>query len=387
MNLSMKACLKIAGSIFLLYLAIHYWPAVSNLLGALLGAASPLLLGCALAYIVNILMSFYERTLLQDSTNPVLGKIRRPICMVLAFVSLLAIIALVIVLIVPQLVDCVELLIAQLPGAIRSCIAYLDTLPFLSDDLMNTLNEIDWQSKITEIVNVLSSGLGSVMDVVISTVTSVLSGIVTAFMSIIFSVYLLTGRDRLQAQSKRLLQHIMKPQHYEKLMYVLAVLNNSFHRYITGQCIEAVILGSLCAAGMLILRLPYPTMIGALMAFTALIPVAGAYIGAGIGAFMIVMVSPVKALIFLIFIVVLLQVEGNIIYPKVVGSSLGLPGIWVLAAVTIGGGVMGITGMLIGVPLAATAYRLLQENVNKPATLSGGEKNATGLTAEKGDIS
>jgi predicted PurR-regulated permease PerM len=193
-------------------------------LGALPGAASPLLLGCALAYIVNILMSFYERTLLQDSTNPVLGKIRRPICMVLAFVSLLAIIALVIILIVPQLVDCVELLIAQLPGAIRNGIAYLDTLPFLSDDLMNTLNEIDWQSKITEIVNVLSSGLGSVMDVVISTVSSVLSGIVTAFMSVIFSIYLLTGRDRLQAQSKRLLQHIMKPQHYEKLMYVLAVL-------------------------------------------------------------------------------------------------------------------------------------------------------------------
>ena len=138
MTLSLKTCLKIAGSIFLLYLAIHYWPAVANLLGALLGAASPLLLGCALANIVNILTSFYERTLLQDSTNPVLGKIRRPICMVLAFVSLLAIIALVIILIVPQLVDCVELLIAQLPGAIRNGIAYLDTLPFLSDDLINT---------------------------------------------------------------------------------------------------------------------------------------------------------------------------------------------------------------------------------------------------------
>jgi predicted PurR-regulated permease PerM len=157
----------------------------------------------------------------------------------------------------------------------------------------------------------------------------------------------------------------MKPQHYEKLMYVLAVLNNSFHRYITGQCIEAVILGSLCAAGMLILRLPYPTMIGALMAFTALIPVAGAYIGAGIGAFMIVMVSPVKALIFLIFIVVLQQVEGNIIYPKVVGSSLGLPGIWVLASVIIGGGIMGVAGMLLGVPLAAAAYTLLRNELNK----------------------
>ncbi len=369
MNLSIKSCLKIAGSIFLLYLAIHYWPAVSKLLGALLGAAMPLLLGCALAYVLNILMSFYERKILQDSTNASLNRIRRPLCMVLAIVSLLAIIALVVLLVVPQLVDCVELLIAQLPGAIDSGISYLYSLHFLSEDVMNTLNNIDWQSKIGEIAGVLTSGIGSVMDVVITTVSSVLSAIVTAFLAIIFAIYLLLGRDRLQNQSKRLLRHFMKPQHYDRLMYVLAVLNNSFRRYITGQCIEAVILGSLCAAGMLLLRLPYATMIGALVAFTALIPVAGAYIGAGVGAFMIVMVSPMKALIFLIFIVVLQQLEGNLIYPKVVGSSLGLPGIWVLAAVTVGGGIMGVLGMLLGVPLAAAAYTLLRNELNKTENL------------------
>ncbi len=365
MNLSMKSCLRIAGSIFLLYLAIHYWPAVAGLLGTVLGAASPLLLGCALAYVLNILMSFYERKLLQDSSIAALNKIRRPICMVLAILSLLAIIALVVLLIVPQLVDCVELLIAQLPGAIDKGIAYLYSLHFLSEDVMETLNNIDWQSKIGEIAGVLTSGIGSVMDVVISTVSSVVSGIITAFLAIIFAIYLLMGRNRLQNQSKRLLRHFMKESHYNKLMYVLGVVNNSFRRYITGQCIEAVILGTLCAAGMVILRLPYATMIGALVAFTALIPVAGAYIGAGLGAFMIVMVSPMKALIFLIFIVVLQQLEGNIIYPKVVGSSLGLPGIWVLAAVTVGGGIMGVLGMLLGVPLAAAAYTLLRNELNK----------------------
>ena len=144
---------------------------------------------------------------------------------------------------------------------------------------------------------------------------------------------------------------------------MVGVINDCFHRYIVGQCTEAVILGVLCMLGMMIIRLPYATMIGALIGFTALIPVAGAYIGAFVGAFMILTVAPVKALIFLVFIVVLQQLEGNLIYPRVVGSSLGLPAIWVLAAVTVGGGVLGVPGMLLGVPLTAAVYRLVRNDV------------------------
>lgn len=154
---------------------------------------------------------------------------------------------------------------------------------------------------------------------------------------------------------------------YNKITYVLSIMNDCFRKYIVGQCTEAVILGLLCIIGMLILQLPYATMIGALIALTALIPVAGAYIGAVVGAFMILTVSPIKALFFLIFLVVLQQLEGNIIYPKVVGSSLGLPGIWVLAAITVGGGIMGIFGMLIGVPIVAAIYRIVKNDVNKSA--------------------
>ena len=150
-----------------------------------------------------------------------------------------------------------------------------------------------------------------------------------------------------------------------RVEYFLDVLNDCFHRYIVGQCTEAVILGALCAVGMGLLRLPYAMMIGALVAFTALIPVAGAYIGAGVGAFMILTVDPFKALVFIVFLVILQQLEGNLIYPKVVGSSMGLPGIWVLAAVTVGGGIAGVLGMLIGVPLAATFYRILRDDVKK----------------------
>lgn len=365
MNISLKSCWKIALSIFLLYLAIHYWPAVAGLLGTVLGAAFPLLLGCALAYVVNILMSAYERHFFPRSTNPKVAKARRPVCLLLAYLSLVAIVTLVVWLVLPQLVNCVELLIAQLPGAIESGIEYLSKVPFLSEELIGTLNSIDWQSKIGDIMNVVTSGVGNVMNVVIGAVSGLFSALVTSLLALIFSLYLLLGRDTLQRQCKRLMQHYLPARIYERTLYVLGVLNNAFRRYITGQCIEAVILGTLCAAGMTILRLPYAAMIGALVAFTALIPVAGAYIGAGVGAFMIAMVSPMQALIFLIFLVILQQLEGNLIYPKVVGSSLGLPGIWVLAAVTIGGGVMGVLGMLLGVPLAATAYTLLRNDMNK----------------------
>lgn len=365
MNITLKSCLRIALSIFLLYLAIHYWPAVSRLLGLLLGAATPLLIGAALAYVVNLILSAYEKRFFPRSTNPRVARLRRPVCMLAAYISLLAIVTVIVWLILPELVDCVELLISQLPGAMESAIAYLATIPFLSEELINTLSAIDWQSKLGDIMNVVSSGVGNVMNMVISTVSSVFSAIITGFMAVIFSIYLLIGRDRLQGQCKRLMAHYLPKRFYERSIYVLDVLNHAFRRYITGQCIEAVILGALCALGMLVLRLPYATMIGTLIAFTALIPVAGAYIGAAVGAFMIAMVSPMQAVVFLIFLVILQQLEGNLIYPKVVGSSLGLPGIWVLAAVVIGGGVMGVLGMLLGVPLAAAAYTLLKNDMAK----------------------
>ena len=365
MNITLKSCLRIALSIFLLYLAIHYWPAVSGFIGTLLGAATPLLIGGVLAYILNLIMSAYEKHFFPRSTNPKLMRLRRPLCALLAVISLLAIVTVLVWLILPELVDCVELLIAQLPGAIEAAISYLDTLPFLSEDLLSTLHSIDWQSKIGDIAGIVTSGVGNVMSVVISTVSSVFSAIVTAFLSFIFAIYLLLGRDTLQHQCKSLMAHYLPEKVNGRVLYVLAVLNRCFRRYISGQCIEAVILGALCAVGMLLLRLPYATMIGTLIAFTALIPVAGAYIGAAVGAFMILMVSPMQALIFLIFLVILQQLEGNLIYPKVVGSSLGLPGIWVLAAVTVGGGVMGVLGMLLGVPLAAAIYTLVKNDVHK----------------------
>lgn len=363
MKLTFKDCLKLCGSVFLLYLCVHYWQTAADLVKLVLGAATPMLIGCAIAYVVNILMSFYEDRLWPKKCG-LLSKAKRPVCMLLAFVTLVAVVALVIGLIVPQLGDCVRLIAAEFPGFVNDVLDLVDEYDLISDELIASLEAIDWKNVLSQVFNVVKSGIGSVMDVVVSTVSSVFSGIVTALVAQIFSIYLLSGKERLGAQFHRAARRYLSGKWYEKLCYLLYVVDDCFHRYIVGQCIEAVILGSLCAIGMALLQLPYATMVGALVAFTALIPVAGAYIGAAVGAFMILTVDPIKAVIFLVFLVVLQQFEGNVIYPRVVGSSMGLPGIWVLTAVTIGGGIMGIAGMLLGVPLAAAGYRILRDDVN-----------------------
>lgn len=369
MKIETKTCIKIGISIFLLYLGIHYWPDVAGLIIAVIGAATPLLIGCIIAYVLNILMSFYERHYFPKTKSKSIAKSRRVVSMIASMITLLAAIVFIIVLIAPQLVTCVQLLVVKVPIVFKSLVAWLDEFQILPEDIIGFLSSIDWQSKLSQIFTVLSSGAGDMVGAVAGVVSSVFSGVVTAFLSIIFAIYLLMGKETLGRQVDRLMHRYMRKTWYEKTMYVVEILNDCFHRYIVGQCTEAVILGLLCALGMWIFRLPYSAMIGSLIAFTALIPVAGAYIGGGLGAFMIFTVSPIKAVIFVVFLVILQQLEGNIIYPRVVGSAMGLPGIWVLAAVTIGGGIMGIGGMLIGVPVAATAYRMLKNDLNKQKNL------------------
>ena len=365
MKLRWSTCFKVGVSIFLLYLAVNYWQAVADVVSAMLGAAMPLIIGAFIAYMVNILMAKYEKWYFPKAKNKFLVNSRRPVCMTGAFASLLAILALVVYLIAPQLAEAVQIIIAAIPEVAETLLDLAEEHKILNEETLAALNAIDWQSQIGNLVNVLTSGIGSVMDMLISTVSSVFSIIVTGFLSIIFSIYILANKEGLRNQVHRLSHRYIHDKIREKVKYGLVTFNDCFRKYIVGQCIEAVILGALCTLGMWILQLPYAAMVGALIAVTALIPVAGAYIGAGVGAFMILTVDPMKALIFLIFIIVLQQLEGNLIYPRVVGSSMGLPGIWVLAAVSVGGGIMGIMGMFLGVPLAAALYRIIKEDVSK----------------------
>ena len=363
-----KGWLRLGVTLFLLYLAIHYWGALSHLTLLVLGTAAPLLLGAVIAYAVNILMSIYERVYWPGSTRAAVVKSRRPVCLLLAFASLVAIVILIIRMILPELVQCVRLLIQEISPRLTQLGELLNQSVDLSQILSSSgvaLSDgnIDWKEVITSAVNWLVTGLGGVMGSVVSLFSAVVSTLFTLVVSLIFSIYLLVGKEKLQRQCAVVLRTYLKASWYDRLTYFLQTLNTCFHRFIVGQCTEAVILGLLCIAGMLLFRFPYATMVGTLIGFTALIPVAGAYIGAGVGAFMIFTVSPLQALLFLLFIVILQQLEGNLIYPKVVGSSIGLPGIWVLAAVTVGGGLMGILGMLLAVPLTAALYQILRADV------------------------
>ncbi len=361
-----KSVLKLALIVIGVYLFIHYWGNISGMLSKLVSATAPVTIGLVIAYAVNILMSFYERHYFPKSKKKFFAKTRRPVCMISALITLLGIIALVIGLIAPQLVKCIMMLVDEVPKAINTIAPKLKQFGIIPDDIIRKLTNINWQSKIGDIVSALSTGLGGAVNVAFAAVSSVFSGITNFIIGVIFALYLLIEKDRLISQFKRLINRFVPQNKVVKLNYIWEEVSDCFHDFIVGQCTEAVILGMLCMIGMFILRLPYAPMIGALMGFTALIPIVGGLIGAGIGAFLILMESPVKALIFVIFVIILQQIEGNLIYPKVVGKSLGLPGIWVLAAVTVGGGVMGIGGMIIGVPLTAAIYRLLKAYVNTP---------------------
>ena len=391
--LQWKTCLRAGVTVALVYLAIHYWGPVSAALGVLLGAAWPLLLGAGIAYVVNILMRFYETHIFRKCNRPLSLKLRRGGCMVAAYLTILVIVGLIVGLIVPELIQAVQLLLNETPALIDRLYGELLKYPEIAQYLPNAVANLgelgaDWQQLLTGVLEWLGGGWNGLMNSVVATVSGVFSGAVTLVMGFMFSFYILYGKEKLGRQVRRLMRTYLKPAWCERTFYVLNVLDDSFHRYVVGQCTEAVILGTLCMLGMLIFGFPYATMIGALVGATALIPIAGAYIGAGVGAILILTVSPMEALLFLVFIVVLQQLEGNIVYPRVVGSQLGLPALWVLAAITVGGNVMGIGGMLLAVPLTTAIYRLVRENVRK-RELAKGEaadaEEATGAAPERAE--
>lgn len=365
MNISWKTCFRVALSIFALFLSINYWPQLSELLSLLFGAVYPVLFGLVLAYILNILMRFYERYFFPKTKRKGLISARRPICLFLAIVTLLAIIVFIINMIVPELVSCLQTLLQSLPPLIESILDSDFLEKHLPAGLYEWIYTYDWYGMLNKAYEGLKSQAGAAIQGILGVVTSAFSKTVSFFLSFIFTIYFLLSKETLVIQFNRLLGAYMKDSSKKKFEHVLSVFNISFSKFIVGQCLEAIILGSLCAIGMFIFRFPYAIMIGTLVGFTALVPIAGAFIGAGVGVIMIATISFPKALLFLLFFVVLQQLEGNLIYPKVVGSSINLPAIWVLAAITVFGGLYGIVGMLVGVPLTAAVYTLIKENVRK----------------------
>ena len=361
-----KNCFKVGISVLLIYLCIRFSENVFAFIGLIFAALAPVIIGGVIAYLVNLLMSFYERHYFPKlSHKKAVIKSRRAVCMPAAILTLLAIISLIFGLVIPELVECVKTFIKVIPSFIDGLLKNDFINRVIPEIFIDRLDSINWQTFIEKGIGFVTQGVGGAVDVVFSTIVSIASGVVTGFLSVIFAIYLLASKENLLGQGQRLCAVYLGEKKYRRVSYFFEVVNDCFRKYIVGQCIEAVILGVLCMLGMLALRLPYAAMIGALVGFSALIPVAGAYIGAGVGAVMILTVSPVKALIFLIFLVVLQQLEGNLIYPRVVGNSLGLPAFWMLLAITVGGSVMGIIGMLIGVPITSAIYRFIREDVTR----------------------
>lgn len=367
MKIEWKTCLRVGVSAFLLFLCIHYWDTFSNLVTLLVGAAGPLITGCAMAYVVNILMSFYERHYFPASKSPAAARSRRPVCLLCALLTVAGIVALLLWLVLPELAACIRLIVSEVPGALTAVANWLMQTELFADSqwLTDLLGDINWRETLSKVIDVLLSGIGGTVTLAANVFTSVFSAAVNVVLGLIFAVYLLAGRDRLRSQLERLSRQYLRPSWAGKLRYVLSTLNSCFHSYIVGQCTEAVILGVLCTIGMAIFGFPYAGMIGALVGAMALIPIAGAYVGGGVGFLLILTVSPLQAVLFVVYLIILQQLEGNLIYPRVVGGSIGLPGIWVLAAVTVGGGVAGITGMLIAVPLTAALYRMLKNDLHR----------------------
>lgn len=359
-KLTWKDCLKIGVTATAVYLLIYYWSAGAGFVADVFDALGAFALGLAIAYVVNILMSFYERHYFKKSNAVLAQKSRRPVCLLLAFLSVIVMITIIISVVVPGVTNSVTIVVNNAPAAVQQLMEN-DLVQKYLPEVYKWVQTLNW----TGIAEQISSFLKNNYNGIIGTVSSAASGMVSFFLGIIFSIYLLVGKEKLQAQCKRLFERFLPAKFLKKLYYFLAVMNRSFHSFIVGQVTEAVILGGLCTIGLLLLKIPYAVLIGVLVGFTALIPIVGAYIGAGVGILMIITDTPAKAITFVIFLVILQQVEGNLIYPRVVGSSIGLPGIWVLAAVTVGGGVGGIVGMLAAVPLTAGLYQIIREDLNK----------------------
>ena len=370
---NIKRILLLVACSIILYWALNNLSTLGKLLGSFFSLFSPLLIGAGIAYVMNLLLKAIERlwdVALKKAPELWRVKLKRPICLTATILLFLGIIFAIFFILIPRLEEAGSTLIANVPGYITQIQNWWGSLVDFAAGHGVTLPELSMnvEDATKFISKILSSDSSNVVNTTIDITTSILGALVNILLALVFSVYMLAQKETLISQSRRLLLAALPRKAGQRTMHILKLTNNAFSSFVTGQVTEAFILGSLCCIGMLILRLPYALPVSVIISFTSLIPIFGAWIGAATGAFLIVFVSPIKALTFLIFLLILQQVEGNLIYPKVVGKSVGLPGLWVLAAVTIGGGIFGMLGMLLGVPICSVIYALVQDFIRSQPT-------------------
>lgn len=354
---------------FVFYLAILYWKSFVALVGSIIKASSAMIIGLLMAYVVNILMIQFEK-LYQHIFKKKYQKAKRPLCIILSYLSVVLLFALLVSIIVPQIIDATELLLKNSFKALSPYLNDLSKYPQLKsfitpiETFLSDLSKGSLSSTSTDMLKHLFTGASGLLSNMTKVLSSIAGIVATLFFGFMFSLYLLGSKETLLAQLNRVLKTYL-PKAYPTISYVAHVFNESIKNFLIGQVTEALIIGVLAALGCTILRFPYALMVGAIIGTTALIPVLGAYLGALVSAFLIFTISPVKAIQFLIFIAILQQFEDNLIYPRVVGTSLGLPGIWVLASITVFGGVFGFGGVIFGVPITSALYTLLRNDLHR----------------------
>ena len=391
-----KQIIKIVVIAIVLLVALLNIEPVWNIFKTFLSILSPFIWGLAIAFILNIFMRFYEEKLFKtkaktynkstkkssisgikeiDKKESAKGNniktenvqkassktgIKRALSITLSIITIVAVITIILLLIIPQFVEIIK----------NWAIDLTERVPEINNFIQNI--QIDTEALKEGVMNISKD----VLDVTINQVSGLVGGIVNFFIAVVFAVYILANKEGLKVQAKEFIYARATKERADYILKVSRLARDSFRSFLTGQAKEAVILGVLCTLGMLILGIPYAGPVCALTALTAFIPIVGAFIGGFVGAILIVAVDPIKALIFIIFIIVLQQIEGNLIYPHVVGKNIGLPSIWVLVAITIGGSLFGIMGMIVGLPILSIIYAIVTENTNKKLQEKGLKEEA-----------
>lgn len=361
-----KYIMKYIGLITLIVLVVWNWNSIMGLVGSIYKTLGPIINGAIFAYILNLLMVRYERLLSKLQVKmPLIKELKRPVSMLLSLLTFVLAVIMILVLVLPQLSTAISRFIEVIPSvstwlqkAIEEYDAYFPQL----QTLMSQLN-INWGSLIQQSMTVLNSLSSNFLNITFTTITGVASNTINSILSLMVALYILGSKERLLLQGKRLIMAYLKPSQAQTLLDIIRLMNESFTNFFVGMTLEGIILGSLVTVAASIFNLPYAGMLGVIAGVMALIPIIGGYISAAVGTLMLLAVSPSQALFYLIMVIIIMQLEGNLIYPRVVGGSIGLPGLWVLVAFTVGGGLMGISGMILGIPLAATLYKLLGRDV------------------------
>lgn len=352
------------------YWLLHETNRVKEFLQYLGDIFSPFLLGGVLAFILNVPMRAIESKLKFIKSE----KPQRIAAILLTLLAIILVIAGVVMLIIPQITDTLELLASQLPNFFMrvetGVMEFLEERPELKDWVMNNfdLQQFDWGAILEKVATFVSTSVGTILTGAVVAVKDIFGVVFNLVVSVVFAFYCLACKETLARQGRRLAYSLLKEKVADKIVRVMRMTNSAFSNFLTGQCLEAIILGLLFVPAMAIFKMPYIPLICVLIAVTALVPLVGAFVGCVLGAFFILVTDPMLAVGFVIMFLVIQQIEGNLIYPRVVGESIGLPGMWVLLAVTVGGGFFGVVGMFLMVPLASVIYTLLREFTHKRLT-------------------